>query len=408
MTGKVRLRTAVFALTASVAAAAMGCATSPSPMPGATPVRHRAPTAVRIDVPDTPGNNAIYGAIGRDRRGHVWLGVSCKGIETPSAHLFEYEPATGKLTDRGDVVTAMKRCGVYREGDQQMKIHSRIVQAADGHMYFASMDEAGEVVSDEINPTWGSHMWRLRMPERKWEHLFSAPEGLIGVAEAGRWVYALGYWGHTLYQYDCKTGKVRSVKVGSIGGHVSRNLLADRRGHVYVPRVKVGEADESAIPTLIEYDTSLREVAELPLARYVETTPENSQGITGFQNLPDGSIAFLTQYGHVALVRPRRWGPATITNLGWLHPDGSTYTHSLFTDTTGRYLMGTAKKNRRYDWVVYDIETRTSQAYPFRVGLDNPRPRRSALYGTAVRDDNGNCYVVGGDGGTPVVLQIRP
>ncbi|KKL99916.1 hypothetical protein LCGC14_1809660, partial [marine sediment metagenome] len=124
-----------FVLLVMLAVAAGGC------------VRHRAPRVVEISVPDTPGGNAIFGAIGRDSGGHVWFAVSAKHVEDPSAHLFEYDPASGKLIDRGDVVSAMKQCGVYRPGDRQMKIHSRIVQAADGHMYFSSMDEEGEDVS---------------------------------------------------------------------------------------------------------------------------------------------------------------------------------------------------------------------------------------------------------------------
>ncbi|HET6429132.1 MAG TPA: hypothetical protein VFJ30_12015 [Phycisphaerae bacterium] len=403
-----RPRAAVSVLAAAVAAGmALGSGDCEAPPP-ATTVPCRAPVVVRIPVPDTPGSNAIFGAIGRDRSGHLWLGVSSKHIESPSAHLFEYDPATGEMTDRGDVVTAMKQCGVYREGHQQMKIHSRIVQAADGNMYFASMDEEGESVRDEINPTYGGHMWRLKMPQRKWEHLLAAPEALIGVAEAGQQVYALGYWGHVLYQYDCKSGKVRSVRVGEIGGHISRNLLTDRKGHVYVPRVKAGQDGGRAVATLVEFDPSLREVGELPLTHYIETTPEDSQGITGFQKLPDGSSAFITQYGHVALLIPARKGLATITNLGWLHPDGTAYTHSLFTDPTGRYLMGTAKRDRQYEWAIYDIQTRTSKAFPFLVGADNAVPQYQALYGTSVRDDAGRCYVGGGEDGTAMVLQIRP
>ena len=402
---------AATALLATMAGCALqGSIPTPPPLPPTWTASHRSPTVARIEVPEVPGSNAIYGAVGRDDRGHLWFGVSSKGVETPSAHVFEFDPATGKLTDRGDVVTAMKGCGVYRPDDQQMKIHSRIVQAADGHMYFASMDEEGESVQPEGLPTWGGHLWRLRLPEYKWEHLIAAPEALIAVAEGGRWVYALGYWGHKLYQYDSKTGKVRSVKVGAFGGHISRNLFADRRGHVYVPRVKPGAEPGSAVATLVEYDPNLREVGQRPLAHYIESTPAKSQGITGFVELPDGSTAFLTQYGHLALVRPSSSGPATVTDLGWFHPRGSAYTHSLFTDATGRYLIGAARKNDRYEWVVYDLQTRSSRAFPFRMGSGRRRGRRRRdLYGTAVRDDAGNCYLVGGDrGGVPLILQVRP
>ena len=391
---------------------AAGCARTPVNRPLTLPTWTaplRAPKAVYIPTPEFDGSNSIFGAVGRDSRGHIWFGISAKGVETPSAHLFEFDPATGKMTDRGDVVSALKSTGVYRDGDQQMKIHSRIVQADDGHIYFASMDEEGEEVEPEVLPTWGGHLWRLRLPERKWEHLARTPEALIAAAEGGRWVYALGYWGHVLYQYDCKTGKVRKVKVGAFDGHVSRNILADPRGHVYVPRVTPGANGDGAEAVLIEYDENLKEVAQLPLAHYLKGSPGKSQGITGFVKLPGGAIAFLTQYGHVALLRPSATGPATIKNIGWLHPRGRSATHSLFTDSTGQYLMGAAKRGKRYQWVVYDLKTRQGRTFPFRIGLEDPKSHRRDLYGTAVRDNAGACYLVGGNSGrNPIVVQVRP
>ncbi|KKL46275.1 hypothetical protein LCGC14_2347190, partial [marine sediment metagenome] len=61
------------------------------------PVKRFAGEAVarEIAIPDFPGTWAIWGSTGRDRRGHIWFGVSSHKIETPSAHLFEYEPKTG-------------------------------------------------------------------------------------------------------------------------------------------------------------------------------------------------------------------------------------------------------------------------------------------------------------------------
>ena len=58
-----------------------------------------------------------------------------------------------------------------------MKIHSKIVQGPDGCLYFASMDEEGERTDGSRPPTWGSHLWRLRLSDGGWEHLFSAPKG---------------------------------------------------------------------------------------------------------------------------------------------------------------------------------------------------------------------------------------
>ncbi|KPK81552.1 MAG: hypothetical protein AMJ81_10505, partial [Phycisphaerae bacterium SM23_33] len=239
----------VFALHAFLGAEGTAAETvAPSAAAQAAPRQAPAPPrVVPIAIPEFTGAKAIFGATGRDRRGHVWFGVCAYPEKDPSARLFELVPGSGKVIDRGDVVSQLKACGLHRPGEGQAKIHSRIVQAADGCLYFASMDEQGEDQGTGKLPVWGSHLWRLRPPEGKWEHLMAAPEGLIAVAGTGRRIYALGYFGCKLYQYDCATGRRRSVDVEAIGGHVSRNILSDRRDHVYVPRVRRGERPRTPV-----------------------------------------------------------------------------------------------------------------------------------------------------------------
>lgn len=50
-----------------------------------------------------------------------------------------------------------------------MKTHSKIVEAADGALHFASMDEQGESDSARRLPRWDSHFWRLRAGQKTWE-----------------------------------------------------------------------------------------------------------------------------------------------------------------------------------------------------------------------------------------------
>ena len=378
-------------------------------------VRYAAPEVARVAIPEFPGMFAIWGATGCDARGHVWFAVCGHSRKHPTAHLFEYVPTTGKVIDRGDVVSQLKLAGVHRDGEMQMKIHTRIIAADDGHLYFASMDENDENQAREIQPTWGGHMWRYRIRENRWEHLLATDEPLIAAAGAGRYFYALGYWGHVLYQYDRKTGKHRRLKVGSMGGHISRNIIADARGHVYVPRVKAGKS-KRPVATLVELDTSLRQVAETPLKNYLTTgSPMHAHGILSLQPLPDGSTAFLTHAGYLSLVVPRGNRPARLRNLGWFHSGGRSYSSSLFSDASGRYLMGVAKRRRRdYEWVVYDLKTRKSRALPFEIsGEKSLWHSMSMLFGSATRDRAGNFYVTGkepvwGGGSTPILLKVTP
>jgi hypothetical protein len=381
-----------------------------------TPVdRNRAPELRPIPVPPFPGAAAVWGATGRDHRGHVWFGVSAAGVPRPSARLFEYDPATDTLTDRGNVLDELRRAGRERPGEGQMKIHSKIVHGEDGHLYFASMDEQGEKADGSRLPTWGSHLWRLRLPDNTWEHLMAAPEALVAVAAGSRFVYALGYFGHVLYQFDTRTGAVRSVRVGAEGGHLSRNFLADARGHAFVPRLKRGPA--GLVATLVELDTELKEVGETPLRHYTLTTDDDSHGIIGVQPLADRSLAFVTDRGCLYRVRAGPTGPAAVRELGLFHPKGEAYVASLFSPDGARYLVGLSRRrwhnDNRYEWLVYDLITRQAVASP--VGLpkiDGRPPANPLLYGSTTRDDAGNFYLVGVDqrptGDRPVVLQVRP
>ena len=365
-----------------------------------------------IPIPAFPGSYAIWGATGSDSRGHIWVGVSSKGIEIPSAHLFEFVPETDKLIDRGDVVSELKRAGLWREGEGQQKIHSRIVQASDGNLYFSSMDEQGENEDGSKLPTWGSHLWRLNMPSLTWEHLRSAPQGLIAVGSGGDFVYALGYFGHVLYQFDTRTGKTRTVQVGSVDGHISRNFLCDARGHVYVPRLsRQGDAKAAPEVTLVEFDSELREVGQTPLLHYLVRNPTRGHGILAFQMLADGSICFVTHAGFLYRVTPNNQAASDVREVGWIHPNGPSYTGSLFTQDGTRYLYAQSRvfgMKKDYEWLVYDLESRSATTSPFEAS-DSVLPlKQGLLYGSTTKDFNGNFYVVGSfySKRIPIMLQV--
>jgi hypothetical protein len=312
------------------------------------------------------------------------------------------------VTDRGDVVSRLQECGAYRAGEAQMKIHSRIVQAGDGLLYFASLDEQGEGEDGSRLPTWGSHLWRIRPADGRWQHLAAVPEGLIAVAAAGRWVFALGYFGHVLYRYDCDTGQTASVRVGSVGGHVSRNLFCDARGHAYVPRLRSAGPDGDLAASLVEFDPSLNPIAETRLPHYIDTAPEDGHGVVGFQPLADGSVAFVTHPGYLYRVVPSEFAGALVLPEGWLHPAGRSYAASLFTFDGRGSLLSAARPGSGdggpFEWVARDLGTHRSRAAPLRVP---DLPEGLLLYGSVTRDGRGGFYLVGTAGGRPVVLRAE-
>ena len=368
-----------------------------------------------IDVPEFSGRWAIWGSTGRDKQGHLWFGVSAHDVQPPSAHLFEFAPPAARLMDRGNVVDELRKAGLLRPGEGQMKIHSRFVQAEDGHLYFSSFDEQGEDSDGSKLPTWGGHLWRLRLPDYRWEHLRATPEALIAVAGSGRWIYALGYFNHMLYQFDCRSGQLRSRAIGAAGGHISRNFLCDHRGHCFVPRVKTGDIAAPLSVALVELSPEFVELGQTPLAHYTLTTDETSHGITGVQPLADQSLVFTTDQGYLYRIVPREGELAEVTPLGWMHPEGRAYVASLFTSDGSRHLMAAATRDaaggQALEWVVRDLATQTSRATPLELPLYQNQPVDiPLLYGSMTRDELGNCYLAGvfhRNQDIPLLLQIR-
>jgi hypothetical protein len=365
---------------------------------------YQTPVVQELEVPPIPGANAIWGATGRDPSGSIWLGVSGGA----SAHLLQYDSQRSAWHDRGGVVDQLKAAGLYRDGESQTKIHSKIIPADDGWLYFASTDEDGENPASGTPPRWGGHLWRFHPRLLRWQHLMAVPEGLVAASGVGRYIYVLGYFGHVLYQYDSVTGTHRRAVVGSLAGHVSRNFLADVEGHAYVPRLR-SLAGGEPVAELVEYDSELREIGATPLEDYLgKGSPESNHGITGLAYLADGRLVFSTHRGRLYLIEPRSGGAAKVESVGWFHPDGEAYAPSLFSFTGGSLLGGVTQHRGRYEWVVFELETRVSGAFP----LDTKGLRDVLLYGSIARDDAGRFYAVGwaaGQGGhRPLVMQISP
>lgn len=392
------------------------------------------PQVTSLAVPPFPGAHALWGSTGQDSRGHIWFGVTAEGNSVPSAHLFEYDPEAGRIFDRGNVVEKLKAAGLLRPEEHQAKIHSRIIQGPENYVYFSSMDEEGESSNGSRLPTWGGHLWRLKLDTQQWEHLFSAPEALIAVAGGDRFIYTLGYFGHVLYRFDTQSRDIKRVVVGSVDGHVSRNFLADRRGHVYVPRLRqqTDELNRRVVrASIVEFTSDLHEVKSTPIDvdKYVHAqNPTESHGIVALQEMTDGSWFFTTHVGFLfQIVPPARAGtgdpednqPADVRSVSWFHPNGRTYPASLFTSDGTRTLLGLARDNLvegstgLYQWLTCDVVATSCRVAPFAVtGVDSALLARSSLYGSATRDAQNSHYVVGigplsGTNG-PVILRIEP
>ncbi len=87
------------------------------------------PLAENIQLPEVDApKSAIWGATGRDAAGHIWLGVSVERESDSSARLMMYTPGTDCIQDCGNVLDALRSAGLYRSGESQMKIHTRLIE----------------------------------------------------------------------------------------------------------------------------------------------------------------------------------------------------------------------------------------------------------------------------------------
>jgi len=365
-----------------------------------------APAFTELAVPDFEDANAIWGATGRDVHGHLWFGVSAKRPGS-SAHLLRLDAATGRWTDAGAVNDQLGRAGVRRDGEGQVKIHSRILAAPDGRLYFTSMDEVGEHEDGSMLPRWGSHLWRIDPVTLAWEHLLAVPEGLVAAAAGGPFVFALGYFGHVLYRFDTRSGEVRRAIVGAEGGHACRNVLADSRGHAFVPRLgRSATGDGSA--DLVEFDARFQVRSATSLPHYpVAGGPEANHGIVGLASLCDGRTFFTTHEGWLHELVPRGDAATVVRDRGRFHPGGAAYAPSLFVLDGGRALGGVVHRNGGFDWVRRDLSSDLSEASPLDLGAR----KDVLLYGSMTTDPAGRCYVGGwqaadGGGHRPLLLRL--
>jgi len=365
---------------------------------------------IQINLPERVNNaNVIWGATGRDDEGNIYFGVSTYGIakelgnDSRTAYLYQYNPLTEKTILQSDVITELKRAGLYREGMGQNKIHSKFYQANDGYIYFSSLDEAGE--DDGVNPTWGGHLWRKKPHLLQWEHILSTDEALVAVNTNGRYVYTLGYWDHVLYQYDTQTNKVKRIVVGSVSTHVSRNFLVDENGHAFVPSLKENDYNEIEA-YLNEYDPSLRLVNSYVMPQYKQDKIKHHHGIVGYTSMENGDIFFTTSEGGLYQLELNSKNNNKLVYQGDMHPNGNAYIPSLYTFSGEDFLLGLTKKNG-LEWIVFDTKSKLSATFKMSQNtLNSPD-----FWGTVTKDNDGN-FIAGGwhktnDGKKHVPLLIK-
>jgi hypothetical protein len=363
----------------------------------------RGPTARRLYLPSIPGASAIWGASGNDAAGNIWVGITMD-LDRLSARVYQYDTTSQLWNARGSVMEEVVKLDPATSVRSQVKIHTKFIVGADGMLYFGSSDEQGESDKTLALPTFGGMLWRIDPKTRKWERLFSTKEGLVAAGGGGRFIYALGYWGYTLYRYDTVSRTMQSKRIASEGAHVTRNFIADQRGHVFVPRIRAGAAE------LVEIDDSFTEIAATPLAQYVgrEGLADN-HGLVGVSTTRSGRAYFINHIGRLHEIVPRSGRGSDVIDLGFIHPNGPKYCPGLFELESGKRLGSFTSVQGGFEWITYDLERKKSTAQMVDLfGMKNV-----LLYGSMTTDSRGRFYLVGweqsptGGGQQPLVVQVE-
>lgn len=359
------------------------------------PSHFKPPKITSLSFPDEGIGAVSWGATGKDDKGNIYIGVSTYPQSNNTAYLYQLDPLTNTLVEQGDVISQLKKSNIYLDGESQNKIHSKIYQADDGYLYFTSFDEEGESASNGILPTYGSHLWRKKPQDLDWEHLLATKEALIALNTDGRYVYALGYWNHVLYQYDTLSRRFNRVTVGSTIGHVSRNFLVSANGRVFVP--KVDDTNDGAISAnLMEYDDQLNLVATHNLEYYLDKARFSQHGIISYINMENGDIYFITGEGALYRIHITSGNDHQVDFVTFIdesnQPGG--YFSSMFSTDGEDFLVGLGKlpKASTYSWFIHQISTNTTVMYDVK-----EYNNRFLLYGSVTRDDQGKLYIVGVD-----------
>jgi hypothetical protein len=141
-----------------------------------------------------------------------------------------------------------------------------------------------------------AHIWRKKPDALNWEYIRATKEAIIAVITDGRFVYALGYWGHVLYQYDTQAQVTNQIREGAINGHISRNFLVSQNVHVFVPKVETS-ANNTLIVNLNKYDSAPDLVASTPLEHNLYDNKRSKHGILSYSKIKNGDIYFVTAVG---------------------------------------------------------------------------------------------------------------
>ena len=324
----------------------------------------------------------------------------------------EYDPDSDRVTDRGDVLGELRQSGLLRPGESPGRDpHPR--RAGGGRLPLLRLRKRDAADTGRAGGG-GSHLWRLRPPDGRWEHLLRGARrvGRRGLRRAVR-LRAGPPRPRPVPVRAARRGT--SAPLGSAGRRRLRPnaLLADHRGHVYVPRL--GDPAGVAM-TLVEFNPDLARWRSCRSTGPGRPRASRAPG-RGRSRWPTGRWSPSPTGGFsTASPRARGTGRPASRRSARSTRKGDANVFSLASPDGRRYLMGLARRPARRGRPLRMARLRPAGEPAGRRPRNDrrrrrPRTGRPRPAGSITRDDAGRFYVGGSyrrdDAARPLLLQVR-
>ncbi|MBW7997786.1 MAG: hypothetical protein FVQ81_14685 [Candidatus Glassbacteria bacterium] len=346
-----------------------------------------------VQYPQFPDAHSTWRSIGYSTRHRkVYIGVT---NHRDKVGLFEYDvPA-----ERMRLVGFIPELANLRHWQWQGKVHTQILEGADGRMYFAT--DGGEGREEYLmNHPQGYYSGMLLAWDPATERMENLGTGLpnesikdIAMDLVGGLIYGVSYPSVHLLLFDPRRNDLRDLgRVGS--DHVPRCMFSDRWGNGYYVDWR---------QRLVKYE---RDSGRILFSResvpwFPGTTgPQIVTGIPTYAKDPVRGIIYLITYSNMLVAfHPQRRGIGTIEALGptventELPPPGYSPNSAFGDNGKLYYFVGGHGRYVVKDTTLlmeYDPETRAR-----RVVLKFPIDVVSEVTGCDVKDEYGNMYFCG-------------
>jgi hypothetical protein len=346
-----------------------------------------------VEYPDFPDAHSTWRSIGYSTRQHkVYIGVT---NHRDKVGLYEYDVSSKEISLKGFI----SEMAHLRDWQWQGKIHSQILEGADGKMYFAT--DGGESREEFLmNHPQGYSSGVLMSWDPEAEVLESLGMGLpnesikdIALDNVGGLVYGVSYPSVHLLLFDPGSSDIRDL--GRLGSpHVPRCIFSDRWGNAYY-------VDWRQRLVKYERDTGRILFSEQSVPWFPGTT--GAQIITGIPTYatdPELGIIYLITYSNMLVAfRPQRRGIGEIEALGPTveteqSPPPGYSPNSAFGDNGKLYYFigGHGRYVVKDTTLLMEFDPVTRQK---NIVLKFPIDEVSEVSGCDVKDRDGNMYFCG-------------